>query len=168
MSVLLQMLKAQTLLQLVLLTALYLPHFITISEHTHLFLFFGVVDLRETVLPRHLFSVAVLMWRVQAHTAREEAWDSSSCPSCAGLRDVHEIVIYMKTESLEPGTFKGIIRCKFNQCFITPWHRIGPPPPRDKVCRPLANVVLASSTTAWQQYTAVNGSKFKPPPKSHK
>ena len=36
------------------------------------------------------------------------------------------------------------------------------PPPRDKVCRPLAYVVLASSeTTAQQQYTAVNGSKYK-------
>ena len=33
---------------------------------------------------------------------------------------------------------------------------------RDKVCRPLANVVLASSeTTARQQYSAVNGSKNK-------
>ena len=33
---------------------------------------------------------------------------------------------------------------------------------RDKVCRPLANVVLASSeTTARQHYTAVNGSKYK-------
>uniref|UniRef100_A0A671UY46 6-phosphofructo-2-kinase/fructose-2,6-biphosphatase 1 n=1 Tax=Sparus aurata TaxID=8175 RepID=A0A671UY46_SPAAU len=33
---------------------------------------------------------------------------------------------------------------------------------RDKVCRPLANVVLASSeTTARQQYIAVNGSKYK-------
>ena len=33
---------------------------------------------------------------------------------------------------------------------------------RDKVCRPLANIVLASSeTTARQQYTAVNWSKYK-------
>ena len=33
---------------------------------------------------------------------------------------------------------------------------------RDKVCRPLANVVLASlETTARQQYIAVNGSKYK-------
>ena len=33
---------------------------------------------------------------------------------------------------------------------------------RDKVCRPLANVVLASSeTTARQKYIAVNGSKYK-------
>ena len=51
---------------------------------------------------------------------------------------------------------KGIFRCKFN-----PWsHTLTPsttPPPRDKVCRPLAYVVLASSeTTAQQQYTAVN------------
>ena len=42
-------------------------------------------------------------------------------------------------------------------------------PPRDKVCGPLAYVVLASSeTTAQQQYTAVNGSKYKSPSKSHK
>ena len=37
-----------------------------------------------------------------------------------------------------------------------------------QVCGPLANVVLASSeTTTQQQYTAVNGSKYKPPSKSH-
>ena len=43
------------------------------------------------------------------------------------------------------------------------------PPLRDKVCGPLAYVVLASSeTTAQQQYTAVNGSKYKSPSKSHK
>ena len=40
---------------------------------------------------------------------------------------------------------------------------------RDKVCGPLAYVVLASSeTTARQQNIAVNGSKFKLSSKSHK
>ena len=40
---------------------------------------------------------------------------------------------------------------------------------RDQVNRPLIYVVLSTSeTTARQQYTAVNGSKYKPPPKSHK
>ena len=40
---------------------------------------------------------------------------------------------------------------------------------RDQVNRPLIYGVLSSSeTTARQQYTAVNGSKYKPPPKSHK
>ena len=43
------------------------------------------------------------------------------------------------------------------------------PPSRDKVCGPLANVVLASSeTTAQEQYTAADGSKYKSPSKSHK
>uniref|UniRef100_A0A671V4I2 Neuronal vesicle trafficking associated 2 n=1 Tax=Sparus aurata TaxID=8175 RepID=A0A671V4I2_SPAAU len=40
---------------------------------------------------------------------------------------------------------------------------------RDQVSRPLIYGVLSTSeTTARQQYTAVNGSKYKPPPKSHK
>ena len=40
---------------------------------------------------------------------------------------------------------------------------------RDQVRRPLIYGVLSTSeTTAQQQYTAVNGSKYKPPPKSHK
>ena len=43
------------------------------------------------------------------------------------------------------------------------------PPPWDKVFGPLAYVVLAcSEMTAQQQYTAVNGSKYKSPSKSHK
>ena len=43
------------------------------------------------------------------------------------------------------------------------------PPSRDKVCGLLAYVVLASSeTTAQQQYTAVDGSKYKLPSQSHK
>ena len=40
-------------------------------------------------------------------------------------------------------------------------------PSRDKVCGPLANVVLASSETTTQQHTAVNGSKYESPSKSH-
>ena len=40
---------------------------------------------------------------------------------------------------------------------------------RDQVSRPLIYRVLSTSeTTARQQYTAVNGSKYKPPLKSHK
>ena len=40
---------------------------------------------------------------------------------------------------------------------------------RDKVCRPLANVVLSTSeTTAQQHYIAVNGFKYKLPSKNHK
>uniref|UniRef100_A0A671TV70 EF-hand domain-containing family member C2 n=1 Tax=Sparus aurata TaxID=8175 RepID=A0A671TV70_SPAAU len=40
---------------------------------------------------------------------------------------------------------------------------------RDQVSRPLIYGVLSTSeTTTRQQYTAVNGSEYKPPPKSHK
>ena len=40
---------------------------------------------------------------------------------------------------------------------------------RDQVSRPLIYGVLSTSeTAARQQYTAVNGSKYKPSPKSHK
>ena len=40
---------------------------------------------------------------------------------------------------------------------------------RDQVSRPLIYGDLASSqTTARQRYTAENGFKYKPPPKSHK
>ena len=42
------------------------------------------------------------------------------------------------------------------------------PPSRDKVCGPLAYVLLASEMTAQQQYTAVNGSEHKSPSTSHK
>ena len=42
-------------------------------------------------------------------------------------------------------------------------------PSRDQVSRPLIYEVLSTSkTTARQQYTAVNGSKYKPLSKSHK
>ena len=40
---------------------------------------------------------------------------------------------------------------------------------RNQVSRPLIYEVLSTpETTTRQQYTAVNGSKYKPPPKSHK
>ena len=46
---------------------------------------------------------------------------------------------------------KGIFRCKFNPCSNTQWYWVRPPS-RDKVCGPLAYVVLASSETTAQQH----------------
>ena len=56
---------------------------------------------------------------------------------------------------------KRIFWCKFNP-WLTHRETVLDSLSRDKVCRPLSNVVLASSeTTAGQHYIAVNGSKYK-------
>ena len=55
---------------------------------------------------------------------------------------------------------KRWFRDKFNPCSNTLWHQVGPP--RERVCGPLAYIVLASSEmTAQQHYIAVNGPKYK-------
>ena len=56
---------------------------------------------------------------------------------------------------------KGIFQCKFNQ-WSNKSETVLYSVSRDKVCWPLANIVLASSeTTPPQQYIAVIGSKYK-------
>ena len=102
------------------------------------------------------------------------SWDYYCC--CKSIW--HESFIYV--------VFRHIHQlASFFPSFLTPWlsaevslevlkgyssvnlihgltHRKTDSLSRDKVCRPLANVVLASSeTTARQQHTAVNGSKYK-------